>query len=103
MRPMEFRAWITVPGLPFDAEERWEPFIGHLEREHAEHGPILGWDGDVAHVVVSMDARSDSAAARQLCAVVGESLRAVGLGDVRPSVASVEPVSLDEPGSAAAA
>ena len=94
MSPMEFRAWITVPGLPFDAEERWESFIRHLEREHAEHGPIIGWDGDVAHVVISTDAGSESAAARQLSAAVGESLRAVGLIEAGAAVASIEHVNL---------
>jgi len=89
---MEFRAWITVPSLPFDAQE-WVPFIRHLEREHAEHGPIIGWDGDVAHVVVSTDALSESAAARQLSAVVGESLREVGLIEVGAAVASIEHVN----------
>jgi hypothetical protein len=39
----EYRLWITVPDLPVDDEERWEPIIAHLE-EHYGLGRRHGVD-----------------------------------------------------------
>jgi len=99
---MEYRAWITVPGLPLAAEDRWGPLIRHLEREYDEYGPILGWEPEGSHIVLSMDARSEAIAARDLFHAVVESLRASGLEELYPTHVEIEPVRADAFASAAA-
>ena len=96
MSTMEYRAWITVPGLAFEDEERWEPFITSLERERADLGAIIGWDGDDAYVVVTTDAPDRATAALELLAAVGDALRRACLEDAEPRVARIEVVPEDE-------
>ena len=50
----EIRARITVPDLPCDDEERWEPLADALERDHGEYGPILAWERDDLVAVLSL-------------------------------------------------
>jgi hypothetical protein len=99
---MEYRAWISVPGLPLEAEQRWEPLIERLEREHHDYGPILAWEADGAQVVLSTDAPSEAIAARDLYHAVAESLRATGLSELYPTRVAIVPVSADQITPAAA-
>lgn len=61
---MQYRVYLTIPNLPLEPEEAWEPLIETLERDAAELGPVIGWDGDDAHVIVAADAPDPTAATR---------------------------------------
>lgn len=87
---MEYRAWIHIPGLPLADEHAWAPLMAHLEHEHGEYGPIIGWDND-AHIVLSTDAPSEAEAAQMLYHAVAESLRAQGLAHLYPAGVEIEP------------
>lgn len=90
---MEYRAFVSIPGLPFAAEDLWEPLIEHLQSVHGAYGPVIAWDDDIAEVVLSMAAPSEAIAARDMYAVVADSLRAQGLKRLYPSAIRVEHVS----------
>lgn len=92
---MEYRMWITVPDLPFEPEERWEPFGRDLDKRHAELGPILSWDGSNAVVILLVDSESEATAAQVAFDAVSDSLRQTGLADHYPAHVEVEHV--DEP------
>lgn len=97
MTEVEYRAWISIPRLPFSEEESWGPFIEYLEAVHGDFGPVLGWDSSVlANVVVSTEAESPTEAAQILFAAVTDALRATGLIDLYPSTVKIE-VAEDEP------
>ena len=86
----EYRLWITVPQLPVSAEARWQPLIGHLERYHADLGPVLSWDGADAVLVIAFDSDSEAHAARTGVGVVADALHRTGLGDRYPRLVEVE-------------
>jgi hypothetical protein len=92
MSVMNYRLWITVPGLPWTDEERWAPFIGSLEDRYFELGPILGWEGDTAVVVVSLESDSEAHAAARAVDAVADALYATGLGSRYPSSVEIEAV-----------
>ncbi len=96
---MEYRAWITIPGLALEREDRWEPFIERMERDHADDlGPTLGWDTpDLAYVVLSVEGRSRSAAAATMVEAITETLQAVGLDDLAPTAIRFEGAAPAEP------
>ena len=89
----EFRAFITIPALPFTAEDTWEPLAAALERDHAERGPILNWEGEDLQVVLSMAAEDQALAVRTLVGDVTDALRAAGLGDRYPSAFELEAIA----------
>lgn len=93
----EYRLWITVPDLSLRDEERWEPLIVHLEEHYGALGPVLGWDEDVASIVVSLDSDSEAHAAQRGVDAIAASLHEVGLGDHYPSRVKVEVVAEEEP------
>mgnify|MGYP001078739122 CR=1 FL=1 len=96
MIEVELRAWITVPGLPFETEDRWLPFIRHLEQRHAEElGPVLTWDGDAAVVIISGDVDDAAELVDRGVRAVTNALHALGLGDCHPTSIDVEPA--DDP------
>ena len=88
----EFRAHITVAGLPIRDTARWEPFRDALEREHANLGPILSWRTGVLVVALAADCDDQAEAAAVMIAAVTDSLRAAGLGALYPAVIELEPV-----------
>jgi len=88
---MEYRGWISVPGLPFDEEAKWEPVIEQLERDAANFGPVIGWDENGAQIVVSTEATDQTSAAREFYDLVIDGLRACGLTDLYPTRVEVEP------------
>ena len=89
----EIRARITVPDLPCDDEQQWEPFADALERDHGEFGPILAWERDDLVTVLSMDATDRAHAAQVLVSAVIDSLRRAGLGDRYPTAIELEEVA----------
>ena len=92
---MEYRLWITVPAMPFEAEELWEPFIERMETRHGKLGPVLTWDGKGGTIViVSADTDNEAHAVAKGVDAIAEALNATGLGDHYP--ASVE-IELAEP------
>jgi hypothetical protein len=99
---MEYRAWISVPGLPVEAAQRWEPLIERLEHEHGEFGPILAWEHDGAQLVLSTDAPNEAVAARDMYHAVAESLRATGLAELYPARVEIVAVPAEQAASAAA-
>jgi hypothetical protein len=88
---MEFRARITVEGLPFDNEDRWTPIIDALQRDPGDFGPIISWTDNVAHFVLSADADDHAAAADTMTHAVAEALRDAGAADLYPSHVEIEP------------
>jgi len=90
---MEFRVYITVPNLPVEPDSVWQPLAEALERDHSELGPVIGWHGDDAEVVVSTDADDEAHAAGIATAAVGAALHAAGLGERYPSAIEIEPIS----------
>lgn len=93
----EYRLWITVPGLPLADEDQWERLIDHLEEHHGELGPAIGWDRDVASIVVSLEADSEARAVQGGVDAIAASLHEVGLGDHYPTSVEVETVTEEEP------
>lgn len=82
---MEYRAWISIPGLPHDGDT-WEPVIEALERDHDELGPVIAWsDTDIATIVMSTDTIDEATAAATMTAAVSEALHAAGLGRLYPT------------------
>jgi hypothetical protein len=96
MDEMEYRAFLTIPGLDFDKEKRWEPFIERLERTHGDLGPVIGFVEGGAEVVLAMDSDGEAAVATRAVEIVAECLQAVGLAGLYPRVVEVEPVPDDE-------
>ena len=94
---VEHRIWLTIPNLPFDDEQAWEPIITALEREHGELGPTISFEPDGSATIVVADDTPDAAhAARGAIAAVIDTLRAVGRDDLYPTAVEVEVVSVDE-------
>jgi len=94
----EIRARITVPDLPCDDEQQWEPFADALERDHGDFGPILAWERDDLVTVLSMDATDRAHAAKVLVGVVTDSLQQAGLGDrYRTAIELAEVAELKPP------
>lgn len=88
----EYRLWITVPGLPFSAENRWEPFTDHLEREWATLGPVFTWSDDAIVAIIATDAAGPADAVRIGVEAVTRALHATGLGNRYPASVEVEKV-----------
>jgi hypothetical protein len=88
----EFRAFVTVPGIPVDDEDAGTALMAHLEREHARFGPIIGWENGVASLTLSMEAEDPAQAAGALTNVVVGALRSAGLGRLHPTSIEVEPI-----------
>ena len=93
---MEYRAFLTIPGLDFDEERNWEPFIERLERRHADLGPVIGFVEGGAEVVLATDSDSEAAVATRTVEIVAESLQAVGLAGLYPRAVEIQPVPDDE-------
>lgn len=93
---MEYRAWISIPGLRLGDAQEWEPFISGFERD-SPYGPSLGFEQGVARIVVSMDADDASTAARMLYDAVAEALCRYGLPHLYPSEIHLEPTGDAEP------
>jgi hypothetical protein len=91
MSTMEYRLWITVPDMAFEAEELWEPFIERMEKRHGELGPILTWDGKGGTIViVAVDTDNEAHAVAQGIEAVADALNAAGLGDHYPASVEIE-------------
>lgn len=86
---------VTVPGLPVDDEETWEPFLSRLEEDHGEFGPIMTWTGGYPEwpdgvVVLATDADNEEDAVNQLVGVVRQGLKDSGLTEHAPTDVEVE-------------
>lgn len=90
---MELRAWITVPGLPFDRDDAWVPVIKHLEQRN-DYGAVIGWTDEGAQFVLSTDADDPAHAADILTHAVTDALRATGHGDLYPAGVEIEPADV---------
>ena len=88
----EIRARITVPDLPCDDEQQWEPFADALERDHGDFGPILAWERDDLVAVLSMDATDRAHGALVLVGAMIDPLHQAGLGDRYPTAIELEEV-----------
>jgi 2C-methyl-D-erythritol 2,4-cyclodiphosphate synthase len=86
----EFRAIITVAGLPVEDEARWGRLATVLDRDHAEFGPVLSWDGGNLQVVLATEAPKAAQAAAELRSVVSNALAVAGLADVSATAVEVE-------------
>jgi hypothetical protein len=91
----EYRLWITIPDLPIEGEDRWAPFIDHLERS-CDYGAVLGWDGADARVTLSLAAEDEAAATQAVVDAITVALHETGLGDHYPSAVEVETVPARE-------
>jgi hypothetical protein len=98
---MEHRVWLTIPNLPFSAEQAWEPIITTLEHDHGELGPVISFEADGSAIIVLADDSPDAAhAAHEAVAAVVDTLRSLGRGDLYPTAVKVQPVPADELASA---
>lgn len=93
---MEYRARITIPGIPVALESAWEPLLSRLESDHGKFGPVLAWDGGApdwpdAVVVMSTDAENEATAAGRMIEATLAALRDTGLGDRYTSRVELEP------------
>lgn len=88
----EYRLWITIPGFPFSAEERWEPFTEKLERDWSSLAPVFTWSDDAIVAIIATDAADPANAARIGVEAVTDALRATALGDRYPASVEVERV-----------
>lgn len=88
---MEFRIHTTLPGLPVEDEEAWEPLIEDLERNHPEFGPVIGWNEGNAQIVLATDAADPAEASRTAMQIITDALRASGLGHLYAAEFEVEP------------
>jgi hypothetical protein len=93
---MEYRAILTIPGLDFDEEDRWEPLIERLERTHPDLGPVIGFVEGGAEVVLAMDSDNEAAVATRAVEIVAECLQAVGQAGLYPQAVEVKPIPDDE-------
>lgn len=99
---MEIRARLTIPGIPYDRPDLWEPFIERLEADAAGHGPVLAWteDWQGAIIIMSAEAQSPSLLAEACFGEVTRALQAVGLDDTYPAAIELEPAEDLEPAPA---
>jgi hypothetical protein len=86
----EYRAWITIPGLPIEPDDASIALHRVLDRDHSEFGPILGGDADGVQVILSMNAPDPASAVGEFHAAVVDSLRATGLDHLHPSKIELE-------------
>lgn len=93
----DYRVTITIPGLPFEAQGRWEPFISHLEHSAAAGGPVLAWEQAEAQVLVGVSGPDEAEAARVAVTEVIEALHATNLGDRYPSRVELEHEEAGQP------
>jgi hypothetical protein len=93
---MEYRGWITVPGLTVEREADHDRLSRTLAREYGAYGPIMSWtdDGRSAQIVLATDAPDEAAAAAAMTNVVAAALRMSNLGHLYP--AGSEVVAVDE-------
>jgi len=87
---MEYRLWITIPGLPFTDEDAWGPVIEFLEDRHQDLGPVMSWQKESAIVVIALDSDSEAHAVQRGVEVVSQALHAVGFGDRYPAGVEVD-------------
>jgi hypothetical protein len=91
---MEYRTWTSVAGVPYRDESMWLPLIRHLDKHHAELGPVASWDDDTTIVFILANDEPDPAtAAENASRVVCDALHATGLADRFPTVFQVEPAT----------
>jgi hypothetical protein len=93
----EYRAWITIPGLPIEPDDASIALHRVLDRDHGELGPILGGDAGGVKVVLSTTAPDPATAAGDLHAAVVDSLRVAGLEHLYPSEIELELVDEQTP------
>lgn len=86
----EYRAWITIPGLPIEPDEASFALASALDRDHGDLGPILGGSSEAVQVVLSTEAADPATAAGELHAAVVDSLRVAGLAHLYPSAIELE-------------
>lgn len=92
---MEYRAWVTVPGITADSDPA-EHLLDALSHRYGELGPVLSGTTDGLQVVMATDAIDEHDAARELYAATSDALRAAGLSDHYPITIEVEIVIPNE-------
>lgn len=85
---MEFRAWITVPGLDVESDAATRLLATLDDGRYGDIGPVLSG----SDVVVSTDAPDEAEAAGRLAAAVGDALHIAGLGALYPARVALEPI-----------
>lgn len=90
---VEYRTWTAIADVPFSDEPKWMSLTEHLEREHAELGPVASWKDDWTTLVLVLanDEPNAATAAEHAARIVSEALHAVGLTDRFATVYEVEP------------
>lgn len=90
---VEFRSWITVPGLPHSAEQDHERLFEVLRRDFGKLGPVMSWAGEgwtATEIVLATDADDESMAAAEMVGAVASSLQGAGLGHLYPATIEIE-------------
>jgi hypothetical protein len=103
MAEMEYRGWITVPGVNIESDEADE-LLGALEQRHGDLGPVLSGagGGDDVEVILSTDRDDETSAACWLYSAVADGLHRAGLGGLYPTAIKLEAVTAEERAPASA-
>jgi C-terminal processing protease CtpA/Prc len=91
---MEYRGWITIPGIPAAAEGAWMAIMDHLQEHSGGLGPVASWDDrDAMTVVLAVEADTPATAAGVMVGEVVGALAATGHGEHVPAGIEIEDVS----------
>lgn len=92
MRDMEYRSWITIPGLPFVHEAEHTRLHDALVEQANNLGPVMTWTDDRQSTVVVLgsEAEDEAAAVGIMTSAVISALRASGLGHLYPASVEVQ-------------
>jgi hypothetical protein len=98
----EYRARVTIPGLPLTADDQHDALMDALVRDAGELGPVMTWTDDQSAtiVILATDAPDEATAAGELLAAVIDSLRSAGLEHLYPTAVELEAVDDREPAAA---
>lgn len=92
MAEVEFRAWITIPGIDVESEHA-DRLHRALDQRYGDLGPVLSGATDATIVVVATDAEDEAGAAGELVHAVTDALRRARLADRYPVAVEIEPTS----------
>ena len=93
---MEFRGWITVPGIDIESDDA-ERLLTTLSESHGDLGPVLSGSAAGIEIVIATDAADETTAASELYTAAAGALSLAALGDHYPTAIELEAVAADTP------
>jgi hypothetical protein len=94
----EYRARVTIPGLPLTADDQHNALMDVLVHDAGELGPVMTWTDDWSGtiVILATDAPDEATAAGEMLAAVVDSLRCAALEHLYPTALEMERVDESE-------